>query len=707
MAATIESWLIALDLERYREVFAANDVDLRAVPHLTDADLRELGISLGHRRIILAAAAELNASEATRTQGRSSEPPPGKDAEFRVLSILFCDLVGSTQLSQRLDPEAMRDLLRRYQDAVAGAVTRYQGHLAKYLGDGVLAYFGWPVAHEDHAERAVRAGREALQAVAAIRHCDAERLAARVGIATGQVIVGDLVGESGREEAAVAGETANLAARIQSAAFPGQLLVAAETARLVGGMFDLEDLGLRELKGFEHPWQLLLVRGERAVESRFEATRGGSARALVGRVHELGNLTERWAIAREGRGQAIQIVGEAGIGKSRLIEAFLEQLGVGQQDVIRLQCSPYHTSSSLYPVIERLRRLAGFAADDEPGDRARKLARMAADVHDDLPTVMPLFAELLSVDVGPAYPSIDLPPAELKERILDLLTARLVRLAARMPLFIILEDAHWIDPSTEELLSRILRRMDQLPVMLAITHRPDWQAAWSEEAAVATIPLGRLDRDQIAALMAGILGRHPTERLVDRVLDRTDGVPLFVEELTRALAEAAATETDESASIPLTIQASLMSRLDRLHPSARATALVASVIGREFDAQLLREVTGSSTDEIEDALDQLQRARLIVSTGSHADGFSFRHALIQETAYRALLAPKRRHNHARIADALARRADIVETQPEMVARHWTEAGQGERALAFWHRAARRSLARAANHEAVDQSERAL
>ena len=444
------------------------------------------------------------------------------EAEYRFLSILFCDLVGSTRLSQRLDPEAMRDLFRRYQDAVAGAVTRYQGHVAKYLGDGVLAYFGWPIAHEDHAERAVRAGLESLDAVAAIGHSGDQTLAARVGIATGRVIVGDLVGESGREEAAVAGETANLAARIQAVARPGQLLMAAETARLCDGVFELEDTGPRDLKDFDRSRGLFLVRGERQVESRFEATRGTNPRALVGRTHELAILDDLWATAQQGRGRAVLIAGEPGIGKSRLVEAFLEHVDPERAETIRLQCSPYHTNSSLHPVVERLRRLAGFAPDDAAADRLGKLERLVAAADDDVPAVLPLFAELLSVDLGTAQPG-----SICRRRVARTLPGPAGR-PPGSPGHARSGGPHRggraLDrPDHERAAARVLTRIERLPVLLVVTHRPEWSVGMGERTCGTSrrSRLGRLDQTQIARSWPESWATAcRTARLNDRGADR-------------------------------------------------------------------------------------------------------------------------------------------------------------------------------------------
>jgi len=716
MSASIENWLGELGFGQYLDVFVENDVDVRALPHLTEADLRELGVSLGHRRILLAAIAEL-------TTALKAQPDPGdapavtappseeasKEAEYRFLSVLFCDLVGSTELSQRLDPEDMRDLMRRYQDAVAGAVTRYGGHVAKYLGDGVLAYFGWPLAYEDQAERAVRAGLEALAAVESIRLPDEATVSARVGIATGRVVVGDLIGPSGREEGAVAGETPNLAARIQAAAEPGELLVAAETRKLIGGAFELEDRGERQLKGFEQATRVFRIIGERHVESRFEATRGGALSVFVGRVHELGMLRERWATTRTGQGQAVFVAGEAGIGKSRLVEALIEHAAQAPHELIRLQCSPYDTNSALHPVIERLRRLAGFVAQDAAAERTEKLERLLRELYEDVAAVAPIYAELLSVDTGARYPKLDLAPQDLKEQTLATLVDRLALLGRRSPVLIVVEDAHWIDPTTEEVLRRATARIANLPVMMVTTHRPDWRADWATDFShAATLSIGRLDRNQIAELVGSILGAVPTSILVDDIMARTDGIPLFVEELTRAILEHEGASEAESATIPTTLQGSLMARLDRLPGSARNVALIASVIGREFGEALVTKATGLDDAALTEALEQLGRAQLVVPSGVVRGAHVFRHALIQDVAYRALLSRTRRQSHRRIGEILlADHQEVAESQPELIARHFSEAGLAEQALPLWTRAAERALKRSANYEAVSHCERVL
>ena len=515
MDGKIETWLEDLGLGKYAATFLENDVDLRALPHLTEADLRELGVSLGHRKIMLAAIAgfgsgspsaerELEARQAGGEGDRAPSHSKTPEAERRLLTILFCDLVGSTRIIEKLDPEDARDVLRRFQDVVAGSITRYSGHVAKYLGDGVLAYFGWPTAHEDQAEWAVRAGLEALDAVRSVTLPNGIALEARAGIATGVVVVGDLIGTSGRETSAVAGHTPNLAARLQQEAEPGQLLIGEGTVRLVGGVFVTEDLGERHLKGVEQPVRLYRVVAEREVDSRFEAVRGGALTPLIGRMHEIGLLRDRWDLACLGEGQAIFVSGEAGIGKSRLVQVLEDDVRGSPHEVIRIQCSPYHENSALYPVIQRLMRVAGFAPDDSIEKRLQRLEMLLTHNNEDVPSVAPIYAELLSLDAPAHYQPVKLTPQQLKEMTLQTLVNRLVLISQRLPVLMIVEDTHWIDPSTAELLERIVARIADVRAMIVITHRPDWSAPWiAEHSHTTMLSIGRLNRSQTAELIRG------------------------------------------------------------------------------------------------------------------------------------------------------------------------------------------------------------
>ena len=715
MAGQVQNWLEDLGLGKYSTTFAENDVDFWTLPHLTEEDLKELGVTLGHRRVLLAAIASLEHATATAldvAMPLGSRAPPataGPEADRRILSILFCDLVGSTQLAQQLDPEEMRDLSRRYQDAVAGAVTRYGGHVAKFLGDGVLAYFGWPMAYEDQAERAVRAGLEAVSAVPNIKPANGAGLQARVGIATGEVVVGDLVGTSAREEGAISGHTPGLAARLQTEAEPGQVLVAKTTRRLIGGAFESTELGKRALRGFARPQRIFRIVGERQVESRFEAAHGSARTTFVGRVDELGFLTERWRATCSGQGQVVFVAGEAGIGKSRLIEVLIETVADGPQELIRLQCSPYHVSSAFHPVIERISRVAGLASADDPPSRLDRLEHMLAESGEDVVAKAPIYAELLSLDPLGRYPPINLSPLELKERTLATLVERLVLIARRAPVLLVAEDMHWVDPSTLELFERLVTAVPDLPVMLVLTHRPEWRSdQLTGSGHVSTLSLGRLDRAHVARITGEILGAEPGGRVVEDIVARTDGVPLFVEELARELADREDGDPAAAMRIPATLQGSLMARLDRLSTPARKTAMVASVLGREFDETLLREVMGVEAHTLSHALDELRRTRIVVPSPVARGAHVFRHALIQDAAYHSMLISTRRSHHRRIAEALqSLRPESVEREPEIIARHFSEADKPALALPFWMRAARRALARSANFEAISHAEMAL
>ena len=521
MSDDVHTWLRALGLEQYSDAFAASDIDLKVLPHLTEADLRELGLSLGHRKILMAAVAESfgtasSLTSAVATSAKHQPAPPfafsERSPERRVLSILFCDLVGSTELSRRLDPEDLREVLRSYQDRVAETVIRYGGYVARYMGDGIMAYFGWPRAYEDHGERAVRAGLEALAAVQMLETKDAE-LKARVGIATGQVVVGDLFAGSVREEGAVAGETPNLAARLQAIAQPNQLVIADSTRRLIGDAFVTEDLGEIPLKGFGTGTSAHHVKSEREIESRFHAAHAGELSPFVGRVHELALLFERWNLARGAKGQAVLLSGDAGIGKSRLVQVFTEKLGSTPHEVICLQCSPYHSNSALFPIVQNLSRTATFRPDDQNEKRLDKLERMLTDLGIDTSTVGSVYAELLSLDYHDRYGELELAPQQRKSLILQTLVEHLLHRARRVTLLLIVEDAHWIDPTTTELLDALLAPINRAPVMLLVTHRPSWKFEWSRAYDhVLPLSIGALAQPLVADMVRNIVGLSASAR---------------------------------------------------------------------------------------------------------------------------------------------------------------------------------------------------
>jgi class 3 adenylate cyclase/tetratricopeptide (TPR) repeat protein len=721
---SIEDWLDGLGLGKYYKTFAANDVDFRSLPDLNSADLQELGVSLGHRKIMLAAIEALRELKPQQTKveakqdqstaaadlplGRSTgEAVSAPGPDLRMLTVLFCDMVDSTSLSGQFNAEEMHDLIRAYQETIASAVTRFGGYVAKFLGDGVLAYFGWPMAYEDHAERAIRAGLAANSMVERLKTPAGAPLRSRVGIASGRVVVGDLAGGGVLDRGQVAGETPNLAARLEGAAGPGQVAIAENTRRLAGHAFEFENLGPHELKGFRDRVPVFRVVSERDVESRFDATHGEALSQFVGRSNEIGILVDRWELAKGGRGQAVLLRGEAGIGKSRLVEALVQRLKEEPHELIRLQCSPYHTTSALYPIIQRLSRVAGLAAGDDAEARAEKLERLVALYGEDPAKVGPVYAALLSLELGDRFKPDDLPAQQRKELTVRTLANRAFLAAKLAPVLLVIEDAHWIDPSTSEFLGEIVSRIHTMPIYVVATHRPDWSADWEGgHAHVTSVAIGRLAKQQMRQLIESRLG-SVSDHLVDRIAERTDGVPLFVEELTRSILESG-TSMHENIEIPDSLQGSLMARLDRLPAASKEVAQIASVIGREFDRGLLAEVAVLGGSALDEALRQLQTAQLVVRGGMSHQTLLFRHALIQDTAYQSLLSRKRRNYHQSIADAIVKyHPDIVATQPELVARHYNEAQRTELALPFWNKAGDRALERSANYEAVDHFSNAL
>jgi class 3 adenylate cyclase/predicted ATPase len=638
------------------------------------------------------------------------------DAARRQLTVLFADLVGSTALSERLDPEDMRAVISAYQRTCAAVVERYDGHIAKYMGDGVLAYFGYPQAHEEDPERAVRAALDLVQAVDELTPRPELALQVRVGIATGLVVVGDLIGEGAAKEQAVVGNTPNLAARLQELAQPGEVLISAVTRRLVGDLFECEDLEPQQLKGFADPVRISRVRGLRTVD-RFAALHA-SLGPLIGREQESALLIERWRRATEGEGHVVVLSGEPGVGKSRIVLALQEQLAGEDHGVVRYQCLPYHRNSRLHAVIEELEHTAGIGRDDDQAAKRAKLEAHLAEL-DPKGTMTPLLAALLSIPSEERGGAIPLAPERRKAKTLDALVQRLRALAARRPLLVVFEDVHWIDPTSRELLERVVDGTPDVPVLVLITRRPEALPISFGQANVTALTLSRLSRRQSAKLIAGLTGGKalPAE-LVERIVAQTDGVPLFIEELTRAVLEGGlvADRGDHYAlagpltelAIPDTLHDSLTARLDRLGP-VKEVAQIAAVIGREFSYELLAAVAGLPEAELQGALRQLSAAELVFGRGEPPDAvYAFKHVLVQETAYNAVLRERRAELHGRIARTLAADfPEVLENRPELIAQHCTEAGLDEEAVEFWREAGELAIARSASHEAVAHLQSAL
>jgi predicted ATPase/class 3 adenylate cyclase len=707
MGYDIGAWLEQLGLGRYAEAFVENGVDLRALPHLTDEDLRELGVLLGHRRVLLAAITSL-ADQQHEGQGDGPIPalPPQGEAERRQLTVMFVDLVGSTALSERLDPEDLRDVIRSYQNAVAGEVARYEGHVAKFMGDGVLVYFGYPRAHEDDPERSVRAGLAVRETMRGIETPGAEALRVRIGIATGQVVIGDLVGEGAAQEEAVIGDTPNLAARLQEMATPDAVVVSASTRALIGAYFDLEDLGARAVKGFAEPVQAWAVSGEQTVATRFEAVRGRRLTRLVGREQELALLRERWDLAAEGEGQVVLLSGEAGIGKSRLTRALMESVGDAPHTALRYQCSPHHLHSALHPYIAQLERAAGF----EPGDGAEaKLAKLEALLRqsaDDTSEALPLVAALLSVSIDPGAAPQELEPQRQKQLTLQALLDQLDGLSQRRPVLVIFEDAHWADPTSLELLDRTVSEIERASVLILITHRPEYRAGWAHHPHVTSLTLSRLSRAKGLRMVRVAGGRDLPDDVAKGIVERTDGVPLFVEELTRSIVESG--NLSANTDIPTTLQASLIARLDRLG-GAKEIAQLGAVIGRDFPFGLLSKVSGRTETGLAEDLDLLVGSGLVFQRGTPPEStYTFKHALVQDAAYESLLRRQRKGLHVRVASAIVDTSpQTVASEPELIAHHLTEAGKRQEALRYWRSAGQLARERSAHTEAAAHVAQAL
>jgi class 3 adenylate cyclase/tetratricopeptide (TPR) repeat protein len=696
MSDELRCWLEQIGLAQHAETFAASDIDLDVLPELSDEDLKELGLSLGHRRRLLRAIVQRTSESVLG----AAPDTPSRDAERRQLTVLFCDLVGSTELSRRFDPEDLRELIRRYQDAVSGAVVRHGGYVANFLGDGIIAYFGWPHADEDNAAQAVLAG---LDAIIAVRELS---LRAHAGIASGPVVVGDLDTAGRRQTGAVAGETPNLAARLEALAEPDQVVIDELTRQLIGAAFALEEIGPQNLKGFAEPVQAWRVVGERPVESRFEA-RAGRLTPFVGRQQEMALLLERFERAATGEGQAVLLAGEAGIGKSRLVQMLHERLLTASSPPtrIRMQCAPFHAASALHPVIRHLRYAAGFLDEDGPEERLDKLEALIRQGADNVRESAALLAPLLSLPDDRYGVLLDLTPEQRNERLMRALVDQLLGLAVGNTVLYVLEDAHWIDAATRDLIERLLARMASSRILVLITHRPEFRPDWTRHPHVTTLTLNRLSRGQAVEVARAAGGAMLSEEIVAIIGERAGGVPLFIEELTKSALEDG--KTSDESHIPETLQASLLARLDRLGGEARELAQLAAVIGREFDTQLLCAVTGKKSEAIAPSLEGLVGSEIVLPAGSARYGaYVFRHALIQEAAYQSLLLARRRQYHRDVAFALeAMQPGAVE--PEIIAQHYTAAELPEQAVPHWLRAGEGALGRFAGLAAAAHFERGL
>ncbi len=712
----VEQWLQGLGLGGYAQAFSDQGVEFDLLVELGDNDLKALGVAaLGHRKRLLRAIAALNGAALPSPTTASVPPMTGipvsrRDAERRQLTVMFCDLVGSTLLSRRLDPEDLQQLIRGYHEAVAHAIAPYEGHVAQFLGDGVLVYFGYPQAHEDDAARAVRAAMAILAALAARPARGDVELQTRIGIATGLVVVGAIGAGTAAAERSASGDTPNLAARLQAQAQPGEIVLSEDTRKLVGASFALESLGPLDLKGFTAPIEAWRVAGERTVATRFEAQHMHGLVEFIGRDSEVALLLDRWALARDGEGQAVLLSGEAGIGKSRICQTLRERLAGESMATVLLQCSPYFSSSALYPVVQHLERTAGMAPADPPELRAKKLEQLAGT----LPAAS--FGCLLRLlclpDGGRSLPR-GASPLEEKAHTLEALIDLLHRLSEQQPVLFLVEDAHWIDPTTEELIGQVAERVRDARLLMLVTCRPEYVPSWSNASQLTRHSLNRLSHRQCTALVNAVTAGKPLPaEVLAEIIRKTDGIPLFVEELTKTVMQSGLLEDTPSGYrlsgplppllIPATLQDSLMARLDRLAP-AKEVAQVGAVIGREFAHRLLAEVLNETAPSTLDAaLADLVRSELVFRRGTPPDAtYNFKHALVRDTAYNSMLKSQRLLRHRQIAAALEQRSrDGEAIQPELLAYHHQEGGNAAAALHHWQAAGDQALTRSATREAV-------
>ena len=695
----IAAWLCGLGLEQYEAAFRANEIDASVLPRLTAEDLKDLGVTLvGHRRRLLDAIAALGPEPASVV-----DVPIRVASERRQLTVMFCDLVGSTPLSGRLDPEDMRGIIGAYHRCVAETVEGFGGFVARYMGDGALIYFGYPQAHEDDAERATRCGLALVDRVGRLNL--GEKLHARVGIATGLVVVGGEVVEHD-----VVGETPNLAARLQALAEPDTVVVSESTRRLLGRNFELQPLGPQELKGFKSPvpaWSVLRVSEN---VNRFEASRSEAMTPFVGREQEIALLINRWRRATKGEGQVALLSGEAGIGKSRILAALRERIGDERHLAFRYQCSPHHGNDAFHPVIGQIWRGAGFVSGESAAARLDKLETMILSAGLDIGEFVPYLASLLAIPTEGRYPALEMSPSEVKERTIAVLIAMVVGIAKSVPVVMLLEDAHWIDPTSLDLTGRLIERVKDLAVLIVVTARPEFEAPWIGRPHFTAVALNRFERSQVVTMIDRIMSsRALPDEVLDQIIAKTDGVPLFVEELTKSVLESGLLREENGAyvltaaltplAIPSTLHDSLTARLDRLSP-IKEIAQIGATIGREFTYDLLEAVSPVRGQALHNALQQLMETELIYGRGTPPKAsYIFKHALVQDTAYVSLLRGRRQRIHADIAQVLKERSAKEEYQPAIIAHHFAEAGLAEQAAPYWLAAAELALSQSAPVEA--------
>src|SRR3989440_2851384 len=719
----LAEWLGRHGLGQYAKTFAENNIEFSVLPDLTENDLEKLGVSsLGHRKKLLRAIEELAAARqptgTTTAVSNVTVVPPSleqhREAEFRQITVMFCDLVGSTQLSEKLDPEDLQKLIDAYRVECSTAISRYGGEVARYFGDGVMAFFGWPRAHEDDAARAIHAALEIVSGITKIS--GPVTLTCRVGICSGPVVVGE-IGDSGTWSMDAVGETPNIAARLQTLAVANTVLISESTKRLVSAAFDFQDLGLQQLKGVTEPIHLYSVRSAKNTASRFEAAHVGSLTPLIGRSSELSLLLDRWQKGKEGDGQVIFLSGIPGVGKSRLLHELKSHIQREPHVLLHHQCSPYHSQSAFFPIIEQIEQAAQLTAREADPDKLAKLkAYLPPSTDGSLEPVL-LIANLLSIPLENRAELSGLTPQQIKNKTISTLVDMLLAFSVQRPTLCIFEDAHWLDPSSLELLELIISRIDHARVLVIVSCRPQFRPTWITHANTTMHSLTRLSHTEVKAMIRDLLrGGSMPQPLLDQIIEKADGVPLFIEELTNSMLSAPLRTrgTFERAAqpallrVPDTLSDALIERLDPGAPSRRH-AQIAAVVLREFSYDLLSAASQIDEDGMLSALSLLEQADIIYRVGiSPVLRFAFKQALLRDAIYDSLLRSKRQQIHADIAAILEHDfPELAENQPEVLAYHYQEAGNHQLAIRRWLESGQGALAHSANVEAIANFRKAL
>jgi len=701
MTTPIETWLAGLGLQRYADAFVAAAIDLDVLGELTDADLAELGVALGDRKRMLRT---IRVGVPAAGDAPKREPDEEHHGERRQLTIIFCDIVGSTALAARLDPEDLRDVISGYHARCTDIVAARGGEVMQFLGDGVMVAFGYPHAFEDDAERAVRCAIEIVESVRESAFGNGVRLEVRAGIATGTEVVGDVMGAS-RDRASVVGATPSLASRLQSLAEPNGVVISNSTRRLVGGAFALTSLGATTVKGLDEPVEVWRVDREVRGASRF-AGRSSSTSQFVGREFEIALLADRWRSACDGEGQVVVLIADGGVGKSRIVEEFLRSGECARATAIRFQCYPHYAGSALYPVRAAIEHAAGIAASDTTAERFAKLSGLSGRIAQPAPDTDAI-AWLLALPGADQLPRVRaLSDQHRRMLVFQDLLACLATSSAHQPVLLVIEDVHWVDPTTIELLTQVIQALQKQHVMLIVTARPEFTSPWTHHGHITTHALNRLGRSAVERLVVQLCGDESLpDDVLQQIIERADGVALFAEELTKAVLESA---PHAAPAIPETLRDALAARLEALSP-VREIAQVGAVIGREFSEELLAAVSGAAPDDMRDALDRLEASGLVLSnTTTTGRMYSFKHALVRDAAYNSLLRARRQQLHHQVARTIVDRfASVASAVPEIVAHHFEEGGNGTAALGYWIRAADGAIARSAYREAAAHFRRAL